>query len=236
MTEEWKDEVGEGLLVQRQGHAPPSAGLARQRLARSAPRCWCRHRGARRSARPSPTRSARCSRCRAPPPPAARPRWSACRWRSIASTKPAASTAGRSSWSSRTTSPSPTSAAARPRSWSSRTRSTRTSAASCPTSASPACRCGRRHKIVNMISVCLDTTHHHHQVQPLHASGRSTTRRRRRWRFAPYLVNKIGKKWHIAYADYSWGQSTTRRLCRRRSRRPAARWSAPPASRSAPPT
>ena len=26
--------------------------------------------------------------------------------------------------------------------------------------------------------------------------------------FAPYLVNKMGKKWHIAYADYSWGQST----------------------------
>ena len=24
------------------------------------------------------------------------------------------------------------------------------------------------HKIVNMIGVCLDTTHHHHQVQPLH--------------------------------------------------------------------
>src|SRR5713101_5497933 len=26
--------------------------------------------------------------------------------------------------------------------------------------------------------------------------------------FAPYLVNKMGKKWQIAYADYSWGQST----------------------------
>jgi branched-chain amino acid transport system substrate-binding protein len=26
--------------------------------------------------------------------------------------------------------------------------------------------------------------------------------------FAPYLVNKLGKKWYIAYADYSWGQST----------------------------
>ena len=63
-------------------------------------------------------------------------------------------------------------------------------------------------KVVNMISVCLDTTHHHHQVQPLHASARSTMRRRRRWRFAPYLVSKMGKRWHIAYADYSWGQST----------------------------
>jgi branched-chain amino acid transport system substrate-binding protein len=26
--------------------------------------------------------------------------------------------------------------------------------------------------------------------------------------FAPYLVNKLGKKWHIAYTDYAWGQST----------------------------
>jgi len=25
---------------------------------------------------------------------------------------------------------------------------------------------------------------------------------------APYLVNKMGKKWHLAYADYAWGQST----------------------------
>ena len=48
------------------------------------------------SAPPSPTRSARCSRCRAPAPPAARPRWSDCRWRPTASTRPAASTAGRS--------------------------------------------------------------------------------------------------------------------------------------------
>jgi branched-chain amino acid transport system substrate-binding protein len=26
--------------------------------------------------------------------------------------------------------------------------------------------------------------------------------------FSPYLVNKMGKKWHIAYLDYAWGQST----------------------------
>src|SRR6266508_2029660 len=26
--------------------------------------------------------------------------------------------------------------------------------------------------------------------------------------FAPYLVGKLGKKWHIAFADYAWGQST----------------------------
>ena len=26
--------------------------------------------------------------------------------------------------------------------------------------------------------------------------------------FSPYLVNGIGKKWHILFADYAWGQST----------------------------
>jgi branched-chain amino acid transport system substrate-binding protein len=63
------------------------------------------------------------------------------------------------------------------------------------------------HKTVNMITVCLDTT--------------ITTSKCSRYTFrpfdyapaqavaaAPYMVNKIGKKWHIAYADYAWGQST----------------------------
>ena len=63
------------------------------------------------------------------------------------------------------------------------------------------------HKLVNMIGVCLDTT--------------LTTRKCSRYTFrpfdyapaqavafAPYLVSKLGKKWHIAYADYAWGQST----------------------------
>jgi len=61
--------------------------------------------------------------------------------------------------------------------------------------------------VVNMISVCLDTT--------------ITTSKCSRYTFrpfdyapaqavaiAPYLVSKLGKKWHIAYLDYSWGQST----------------------------
>src|SRR5258708_12188695 len=26
--------------------------------------------------------------------------------------------------------------------------------------------------------------------------------------FAPYLVSKMGKRGHIAYSDYAWGQST----------------------------
>src|SRR5215207_9715376 len=61
-------------------------------------------------------------------------------------------------------------------------------------------------KVVNMISVCLDTTltttkcnrysFRVHDYAPSQAVA-----------FAPELV-KMGKKWHIAYADYSWGQST----------------------------
>jgi branched-chain amino acid transport system substrate-binding protein len=63
------------------------------------------------------------------------------------------------------------------------------------------------HKVLNMITVCLDTT--------------ITTSKCSRYTFrpfdfapaqavaaAPYLVNKVGKKWHVAYADYAWGQST----------------------------
>ena len=62
-------------------------------------------------------------------------------------------------------------------------------------------------KVANMISVCLDTTltttkcnrvsFRVHDYAPSQAVA-----------FAPYMVNKLGKKWHIAYADYSWGQST----------------------------
>jgi ABC-type branched-subunit amino acid transport system substrate-binding protein len=62
-------------------------------------------------------------------------------------------------------------------------------------------------KIVNIFAVCLDTT--------------LTTTKCNRYSFRPYdcapaeavafspnLVNKMGKKWHIAYLDYAWGQST----------------------------
>jgi len=62
-------------------------------------------------------------------------------------------------------------------------------------------------KVVNMISVCLDTTltttkcnrysFRVHDYAPSQAVA-----------FAPYMVSKLGKKWHILYADYSWGQST----------------------------
>src|SRR3989440_4057133 len=62
-------------------------------------------------------------------------------------------------------------------------------------------------KIVNMVGVCLDTTMtttkcSRYTFRPFdYAPAQAVA-------FAPYLVNKMGKKWHIAYADYSWGQST----------------------------
>ncbi|MEK7838801.1 MAG: ABC transporter substrate-binding protein, partial [candidate division NC10 bacterium] len=63
------------------------------------------------------------------------------------------------------------------------------------------------HKIVNMITVCLDTTItttkcSRYTFRPFdYAPAQAVA-------FAPYLVNKLGKKWHIVYADYAWGQST----------------------------
>ncbi|HJU30001.1 MAG TPA: ABC transporter substrate-binding protein [Hyphomicrobiaceae bacterium] len=62
-------------------------------------------------------------------------------------------------------------------------------------------------KIVNMITVCLDTTItgskcNRYTFRPFdYAPAQAVA-------FAPYLVKNLGKKWHIAYADYSWGQST----------------------------
>lgn len=63
------------------------------------------------------------------------------------------------------------------------------------------------HKIVNMIGVCLDTTItttkcSRYTFRPFdYAPAQAVA-------FAPYLVSKMGKKWFVAYADYSWGQST----------------------------
>jgi branched-chain amino acid transport system substrate-binding protein len=62
-------------------------------------------------------------------------------------------------------------------------------------------------RIVNMISVCLDTTLttskcNRYSFRPFdYAPAQAVA-------FAPYLVNNIGKRWHIAYTDYAWGQST----------------------------
>jgi branched-chain amino acid transport system substrate-binding protein len=62
-------------------------------------------------------------------------------------------------------------------------------------------------RIVNMITVCLDTTLttskcNRYSFRPFdYAPAQAVA-------FAPYLVGKMGKKWHIVYADYAWGQST----------------------------
>ena len=63
------------------------------------------------------------------------------------------------------------------------------------------------HQLVNMIGVCLDTT------LTTSKCNRYTFRTfdyapAQAVAFAPYLVEKLGKKWHIIYADYAWGQST----------------------------
>src|SRR5215831_5936354 len=63
------------------------------------------------------------------------------------------------------------------------------------------------HKIVNMITVCLDPTLttskcNRYSFRPVdYAPAQAVA-------FAPYLVNNLGRKWHIAYTDYAWGQST----------------------------
>jgi len=64
----------------------------------------------------------------------------------------------------------------------------------------------RENKIVNMISVCLDTTItgsncNKYTFRPFDAAPAQAVA------FGPELV-KLGKKWHIVFADYSWGQST----------------------------
>ena len=63
------------------------------------------------------------------------------------------------------------------------------------------------HKVVNMITVCLDTTItqskcSRYTFRPFDFAPSQAVAA------APYMVNKIGKKWVIAYADYAWGQST----------------------------
>src|SRR5262249_11847854 len=63
------------------------------------------------------------------------------------------------------------------------------------------------YKLVNMIGVCLDTTIttskcSRYTFRPFdYAPAQAVA-------FAPYLVGKLGKKWHLGYADYAWGQST----------------------------
>jgi branched-chain amino acid transport system substrate-binding protein len=61
-------------------------------------------------------------------------------------------------------------------------------------------------KIVNMITVCLDTTItgsrcNKYTFRPFDCAPAQAVA------FGPRL-NQMGKRWHIAYADYAWGQST----------------------------
>src|SRR5512145_2208980 len=62
-------------------------------------------------------------------------------------------------------------------------------------------------KVVNIITVCLDTTItqskcSRYTFRPFDFAPSQAVA------VAPYMVGKIGKKWHIAFADYAWGQST----------------------------
>jgi len=64
----------------------------------------------------------------------------------------------------------------------------------------------KENKIVNMISVCLDTTItgsacNKYTFRPFDAAPAQAVA------FGAELV-KLGKRWHITFADYSWGQST----------------------------
>ena len=61
--------------------------------------------------------------------------------------------------------------------------------------------------VVNMISVCLDTTLttskcNRYTFRPYDFAPSQAKA------FAPFLVNQLGKRWFIAHADYAWGQST----------------------------
>lgn len=63
------------------------------------------------------------------------------------------------------------------------------------------------HKTVWMIGVCLDTTIttskcSRYVFRPFdYAPGQAMA-------ISPYLVKNLGKKWHIVFLDYAWGQST----------------------------
>ena len=63
------------------------------------------------------------------------------------------------------------------------------------------------HRIVFMIGSCEDTTItttkcNRYTFRPFdYAPSQAVA-------FGPYLVNKMGKKWHIVYLDYAWGQTT----------------------------
>src|SRR4051794_31669561 len=133
--------------------------------------------------------------------------WSGGRWRATKSTYRAAFLAGPSNCSSAMTSRNPIPAAGRSREMVTDNNIDAHQGGFLSNVCLACTPVWEEHKIVNMIGVCLDTT--------------LTTSKCSRYTFrpfdyapaqavamAPYLVSKLGKKWHIAYADYAWGQAT----------------------------
>ena len=108
------------------------------------------------------------------------------------------------------------------------------SAVSSRTFAWRACRFGRSTGVVNIISVCLDTTITTSKCSR-YTFGPFDYAPAQAVAFAPYMVNKLGKRWHIAYADYAWGQST-RDAYAEQIKKAGGSSSAPPVFRSARPT
>ena len=90
-------------------------------------------------------------------------------------------------------------------------------------------------KVVNMISVCLDTTLTTTQVQPLQLPDLRITRRRRRWPSRPISSTRWARSGTSPMPTIP-GASRRATPMRPKSRSTAAKSSAPPAFRSAPPT
>ena len=160
--------------------------------------------------------------------------WSACRWRSTASTRTAASMAGRSS-SVIADDKSKPDVGRRKTQKLLVEDNVDVHVGGFLSNICLACMpVFEENKVVNMISVCLDTT--------------LTTTKCNRYSFrlhdyAPAQAVAIAPDAHQDGQEVAHrlrrlfvGPVDARRLCRTRSRRTAAKWSAPPAFRSAPPT
>ena len=225
--------MGAGHLVQRQGHAPHVGRLGRRRARRHHAGAGAVARGLRR--RPSPTRSARCSRSRARPRSAARPRWSACRWRSTASTR-AGGINGRPVEIVVADDESKPDVGRRKTEKLLVEDKVDVHVGGFLSNICLACMpVFEENKVVNMISVCLDTTltttkcnRYSFRVLRLRAGAGGRLRALPRQQDGQEVAHRLCRLF--------LGPVDARRLRRPRSRSPAARSSAPPAFRSAPPT